>query len=81
MGTTYRITFDEENNHTFNVTKIDGGDDLIIHFTEWESASTYSIHPWDGLSGDVVMNYEGYFNGAHWWKTTIARVASQASYK
>jgi hypothetical protein len=46
--------------------------DLVIHFSEWESATTYILHPWDGLSGDVNMTYEGYFNDAHWWELTVS---------
>jgi len=45
--------------------------DLTVHFGEWESATTYSIHPWDGLSGDIVMEYEKLENGIHWWVATI----------
>ena len=48
------------------------GDDLVIHYAEWQSASTYSLHPWDGLTGDRAMSYEGYFNNRHWWKITIS---------
>ncbi|MDA3812303.1 MAG: family 14 glycosylhydrolase [Spirochaetaceae bacterium] len=46
--------------------------ELTIHYKEWESATTYSIHPWDGLSGYIIMAYEGYFNNGHWWKATIS---------
>lgn len=46
--------------------------DLIMHFSEWESATTYYVHPWDGLSGDISMEYEGLIDGSHWWITTIS---------
>lgn len=45
--------------------------DLVIHFSEWESASTYILHPWDGLSSDLNMTYEGYISNAHWWELTV----------
>lgn len=55
------------------------GDDLIIHYQEFESATTYSVHCWDGLSGDFTLSYEGYFNGAHWWVVTLSN--APASFK
>ncbi len=51
-----------------------GGDDtttVTIHFREWEWASSYYVHAWDGLSGDFQMQYEGHYNGGHWWKVTL----------
>ncbi|MGA1842669.1 MAG: carbohydrate-binding protein [bacterium] len=47
------------------------GDKLIVHFLEYESATTYTIHCWDGLSGDFTMEYEGSFNNGHWWKVAL----------
>lgn len=69
---TYDITFDDITK-AITVTKQSGsgGDDLTIHYREWESATTYMVHPWDGLSGDITMSYEGYINGGHWWVVTI----------
>lgn len=49
---------------------------VTVHYREWESASSYYVHAWDGLSGDFQMQYEGYFNGGHWWKRTIQDVPS-----
>ncbi len=46
-------------------------DKLSIHFKEYESASAYYLHAWNGLSGDLEMSYEGYFNNAHWWILTL----------
>lgn len=46
-------------------------DTLKVHYAEFESASTYALHPWDGMSGDRTMSYEGYFNGAHWWLVQV----------
>ena len=75
---TYTITFDE-NSKAVVATKIESVNpgptpvgDLVIHFREWESATTYSVHPWNGLSGDVAMDFEGSFNGGYWWKVTIS---------
>jgi hypothetical protein len=48
------------------------GDDLVIHYTEFQSAQTYYVHTWDGLTGpDIAMSYEGNFGGIHWWTVTI----------
>jgi len=49
-----------------NTYKADSGD-LTLHYSEWESATKYITHPWDGLSGDLDMSYEGFYNNAHWW--------------
>ena len=73
---TYKITFNE-NSKDILVVKEGGvilGDDLTIHFKEWESSSTYSVHPWAGLTGDIAMSYEGEFGGNHWWSVTITDV-------
>jgi len=43
-----------------------------VHFAEFASATSYTMHPFNGLTGDRVMSYEGYFNGRHWWKVTVA---------
>ena len=45
---------------------------VTVHYAEPASAGSYSLHPWNGLTGDRVMTYEGYLNGRHWWKVTIA---------
>lgn len=47
--------------------------DITIHYAEFEYASKYFIHAWEynDTVKDFQMNYEGYFNGKHWWKTTI----------
>lgn len=49
-----------------------GGKDLVIHYKEFESASNYKAHCWEGLTGQHTLSYEGYFNGGHWWKVTIS---------
>ena len=70
---TYKITFDETGKDIKVIKEgnVIPGDDLIIHFKEWESASIYSVHPWAGLAGDIPMSYEGKFGGSHWWSVTI----------
>lgn len=47
---------------------------VTVHYAEPASASGYSVHPWNGLSGDRAMTYEGYLNGRHWWKVTISGI-------
>jgi hypothetical protein len=49
---------------------------LTIHYQEFEPATSYSIHCWDGLTADIQMVYEGYYNGSHWWKKTIINAPS-----
>ena len=49
---------------------------VVVHYKEFQSASSYTIHCWDGLTGDYEMQYEGYFNNAHWWKVTINNAPS-----
>lgn len=44
---------------------------VTVHYAEPASASGYTLHPWNGLTGDRPMTYEGYLNGRHWWKVTI----------
>lgn len=45
---------------------------VTIHYAEFASATSYTMHPFNGLTGDKVMTYEGYLNGRHWWKVTVA---------
>lgn len=45
---------------------------VTVHFAEYASAPSYTMHPWGGLAGDRAMTYEGYLNGRHWWKVTVA---------
>ena len=44
---------------------------VTVHYAEPASATGYTMHPWNGLSGDRSMTYEGYLNGRHWWTTTV----------
>lgn len=44
---------------------------VTVHYAEPASAPGYTMHPWNGLTGDRVMAYEGYLNGRHWWKVTV----------
>ncbi|MCG8571700.1 MAG: family 14 glycosylhydrolase [Spirochaetes bacterium] len=46
-------------------------DQVTVHYQEFGYAESYYIHCWDGLSGDYQMNYEGYYNGGHWWEVTL----------
>lgn len=77
-NTTYTITFNE-------VTKVYAatpssqppqGSAVTVHFAEWQSASSYSIHTWNGVSGTFPMVYEGFINGRHWWKVTLSNAPS-----
>ena len=47
---------------------------VTVHYAEPASASGYTLHPWNGLTGDRAMTYEGYLNGRHWWKVTVAGI-------
>lgn len=44
---------------------------VTVHYAEPVSASGYTLHPWNGVTGDRAMTYEGFLNGRHWWKVTI----------
>ncbi|QKE84418.1 family 14 glycosylhydrolase [Arthrobacter sp. NEB 688] len=44
---------------------------VTVHYAEPASATGYTMHPWNGLTGDRAMTYEGYLNGRHWWSTTV----------
>ncbi len=68
----YRISFDDQSK-AIEAVKVSGGGtaDLIIRYAEFESATSYSLHAWDGLSGTLPMSYEGFINGAHWWQISI----------
>ena len=79
-STTYTITFNE-------VTKAYAATPsgtqsppttsaVTVHFAEFQSAQSYSIHTWNGLSGTFPMAYEGFINGRHWWKVTLPSAPS-----
>jgi alpha-glucosidase len=68
---TLRITEGATLNDPLHVQWIGSQPNLTVHFQEWQSATTYYIHCWDGLSGDFAMQYEGQFNGKHWWKVQL----------
>ena len=49
---------------------------VIVHLAEWQfcpenQGCNYSIHTWDGMSGNFALSYEGLINGKHWWKGKI----------
>lgn len=44
---------------------------VTVHYAEPAPAPGYALHPWNGLTGDRGMAYEGYLNGRHWWRVTI----------
>lgn len=52
--------------------------DITIHYAEFEYASKYYVHAWEynDQVKDFEMHYEGFFNGRHWWKTTISNADS-----
>jgi hypothetical protein len=51
----------------------------VVHYAEHQYAEYYILHAWDGLSGDFIMEYEGFFNDRHWWIVTIEN--APASFK
>lgn len=74
-GTTYTITFNEVTkaySATPTASQPPQGQGVTVHFAEWQSATSYSIHTWNGISGTFPMTYEGFINGRHWWKVTLA---------
>ncbi len=78
-GTTYTITFNEVTK-AYSATPTGSqppqGQGVTVHFAEWQSATSYSIHTWNGISGTFPMTYEGLINGRHWWKVTLANAPS-----
>jgi hypothetical protein len=74
-GTTYTITFNEVTK-AYSATPTGSqppqSQGVTVHFAEWQSATSYSIHTWNGISGTFPMTYEGFINGRHWWKVTLA---------
>lgn len=74
-GTTYTITLNEVTkaySATPSGSQPPQGQGVTVHFAEWQSATSYSIHTWNGISGTFPMTYEGFINGRHWWKVTLA---------
>lgn len=78
-GTTYTITFNEVTK-AYSATPTGSqppqGQGVTVHFAEWQSATSYSIHTWNGISGTFPMTYEGFINGRHWWTVTLANAPS-----
>ncbi len=77
-NTTYTITFNEVTK-AYAVTPNGAPpptSSVIVHFAEWQSASSYSIHTWNGLAGTTPMTYEGFINGRHWWRVTLTNAPS-----
>jgi alpha-glucosidase len=73
---TLRLTEGGTVNDPVHLQWIGSPRDLTVHFQEWQSATTYFIHCWDGVDGDFAMQYEGQFNGKHWWKVNLLNVPS-----
>lgn len=80
-NTTYTITFNEKTK-AYAATPSTSPppppptSGVTVHFAEWQSATSYSIHTWNGLSGTFPMAYEGFVNGRHWWKVTLSNAPS-----
>lgn len=78
----YRIvTVENQKTTVADFTAEGGPEGLIIHYAEFESAVSYSVHAWAGLEGNYVMEYEGHFTGSdgiarHWWKITLTEAPS-----
>lgn len=68
---TQSVTIGSADISGINFTAALPGNDLVLHFAEYESADAYFLHPWDGLDGDRAMAYEGYINGRHWWTVSV----------
>ena len=82
-NTTYTITFNEVTK-AYAVTPSGSpppqGSGVTVHFAEWQTATSYSIHTWNGLSGTFPMAYEGFINGRHWWTVTLANAPSSFAF-
>ncbi|MDA3809391.1 MAG: alpha-amylase family glycosyl hydrolase [Spirochaetaceae bacterium] len=48
-----------------------GSNNLIINYQEYEYATSYILHAWDGLTGDFTMTYDGLYDSSNWWTITI----------
>lgn len=75
-NTTYTITFNERTKQyaatpSGTTQPPPTGGAVTIKFAEWQSATSYSLHTWNGLSGTFPMQYEGFINGRHWWTITV----------
>lgn len=68
----YSVSFDDSGKEIM-VEKIDDGGtgSVTIHYAEYEYATEYIIHPWDGLSENISMSYDGFYNDRHWWSATL----------
>lgn len=80
-NTTYTITFNEKTKAyaatpSTPLPPPPPTSGVTVHFAEWQSATSYSIHTWNGLSGTFPMAYEGFINGRHWWKMTLSNTPS-----
>jgi beta-amylase len=80
-NTTYTITFNEVTKQyaatpTGSGQPPAGSQTVTVKFAEWQSASSYSLHTWNGLSGTFPMQYEGFINGRHWWTITVQNAPS-----
>ena len=53
---------------------------VTVHYREFESAQSYTLHAWDGVSGDFPMTYECEFGGEHWWFVTLPAVPPAFSF-
>jgi hypothetical protein len=71
-----QVVIADTDQYGYDFTATGGSEDLTIHYSEWESASSYSVHCWDGYTGQIEMSYEGEFNGKHWWSVTISDAPS-----
>lgn len=79
-NTTYTITFNEVT-RAYTVTPTGSGQppqgqSVTVRFAEWQPATSYSIHTWNGISGTFPMTYEGFINGRHWWQITLPNAPS-----
>lgn len=48
---------------------------LTVKYKEFESSQAYFIHIWGNNSGNYIMEYEGYYNGGHWWRVDLKDIS------
>ncbi|MCG8570347.1 MAG: alpha-amylase family glycosyl hydrolase [Spirochaetes bacterium] len=76
---TYKITFHDITKEV-NAELVDPVTSVTIYYSEFEYASSYILHCWNGLSEDYTMTYDGPFNNIHWWKITLANVPANFNF-
>ncbi len=78
----YRFTVNGGSYYSANVDVLSNtpGNDLTVHFREWTSAASYALLGRTNLPAEYTLAYEGFINGQHWWKATIANVPADFTF-